>query len=1272
MNRKVKRILSLLLVTVMIISSVPMMSFASNWQCDFTGVHAYAWTVTVPATCQSKGLETYACTRSGCDATNGTREIGLANHTETIVPGREATCDTDGNTAGKVCAVCETVLLACQTIPAKGHVAVAFAAENATCTTNGKTAGKKCSVCGDILEGGTVIASAGHDYKLTNYKAGSCTTQGEERYECRTCGDIKTTILEAEHNYGAWSTVKAPSCKEAGLMERTCRSCTAKETKAVDKLAHTEIAVTAKEATCTEAGVSAGKKCYVCEAILEGCVVIPAKGHTEVVVPGSPAACGVKGKTDASYCSVCNATIKDQKELAALEHIMVTDVANSKAANCTTEGVKAEKCSRTGCTYTKVEVLPKTHNVDWTVNTVATCTTDGKRSGYCTACKQTIVETIPAKGHTVTNAASWVTKSPATCTKDGSKQATCSTCGGTATQVIPATGHTEVVNKPAQAPTCQAVGYTESKHCTVCKAVTVQSTEVPKIDHTYGEWTVTKTATCAAAGIEKSICTACNKEQIRTIDRLKHTEKTIDAVVATCTTAGSTEGIDCTVCGAKVKEVEVIPALGHDYVEDATVTKTPTCTENGAYKGVCSRCKEVKEEVIPALGHTEEIIPGTAPDCTQSGISEGKKCTVCGNITVEQATVPALGHDPKTDETKSTAATCTTDGLDYRVCARENCTYHEEKVIVAPGHTYDSDYVQVQAPGCVTEGIERRTCTVCKENDDKKIAPSGNHNVVSLPGVEATCTEPGKTSGAHCEDCGTVFGDPQEEIPALGHDVDEDEKELTKATMSKDGMLAAHCKRCNEPYNPEIIPQIDETSITLSTTKYTYNGEAKNPTVTVKDREGNVLVEDVEYEVTKSSGRKAVGKYTYTIKFIGNYSGEKKLTFTIAPGKTDKLSAASTETKNVKITWNAVEGATGYNVYVYKSSDSTTSKKVKSVSGTSYSLGADYNDKTLKIGSEYKIAVEAYAKLEDGTVIKALNKVDKTFTRMPGKPTSLTLAAKSGAKVDLNWTNVDGESGFEVWCATEKDGSYKKVKTTEGNVVKYTYTLKATEVGKTYYFKVRAFKTIDDEKIYGSFSDIKSVKISMFVGKPTLTVAAKSGAKVALSWTNADGETGFQVYYATAKDGTYKKLATTEKNVIKYTHTFKASEVGKTYYFKVRAYRIVDGKTYYGSYSDVKSAKISMLVGKPTVTVTAKSTGKVDLSWTNVDGETGFQVYYATTKDGTYKKLATTKANVIKYSYTFAKSNVGKTLYFKVRAYKTVDGKTYYGSYSEIKSVKIK
>ena len=74
----------------------------------------------------------------------------------------------------------------------------------------------------------------------------------------------------------------------------------------------------------------------------------------------------------------------------------------------------------------------------------------------------------------------------------------------------------------------------------------------------------------------------------------------------------------------------------------------PTCTESGLTEGKkCAVCGEIliAQETVDAPGHTEEILPAVAPTCTESGLTEGKKCTVCGEILVAQETVDALGHN---------------------------------------------------------------------------------------------------------------------------------------------------------------------------------------------------------------------------------------------------------------------------------------------------------------------------------------------------------------------------------------------------------------------------------------------------------------------------------------------------------------------------------------------------------------------------------------------------------------------------------------------------
>lgn len=146
-----------------------------------------------------------------------------------------------------------------------------------------------------------------------------------------------------------------------------------------------------------------------------------------------------------------------------------------------------------------------------------------------------------------------------------------------------------------------------------------------------------------------------------------------------------------------------------------------------------------------------------------------------------------------------------------------------------------------------------------------------------------------------------------------------------------------------------------------------------------------------------------------------------------------------------------------------------------------------------------------------------------------------------------------------------------------------------------------------------------------------------SSGKIKLSWDEVEGAETYRIYRSTSKNGSYEKIKTTAKT----GYTDNSAEAGKQYYYKVKA--VGNGATS-GS-----SAVVTRVCDLPRPDVTVKntaSTGKVKLSWKEIDSAEKYVVYRATSKSGEYKKLKTTTAT----AYTDSSAKVGKTYYYQVVA----------------------
>lgn len=200
---------------------------------------------------------------------------------------------------------------------------------------------------------------------------------------------------------------------------------------------------------------------------------------------------------------------------------------------------------------------------------------------------------------------------------------------------------------------------------------------------------------------------------------------------------------------------------------------------------------------------------------------------------------------------------------------------------------------------------------------------------------------------------------------------------------------------------------------------------------------------------------------------MGNYSGTKNLYFYILPGKPATVKSSAQTSSAIRLTWSAVKGAAGYKIYRY----SPAKKDYVYVGATTKTA---YTISKLNAGTKYTFRVYAYTKTSAGNTYNS-NGYALIKTATCTKTPTVKLASTAKGRATVAWTNVSGETGYQVYYATSKNGTYSRIANYKANTAKaYKTGLKS---GRTYYFKVRTYINTDSGYVYSPFSAVKSVKI---------------------------------------------------------------------------------------------------------------------------------------------------------------------------------------------------
>ena len=236
----------------------------------------------------------------------------------------------------------------------------------------------------------------------------------------------------------------------------------------------------------------------------------------------------------------------------------------------------------------------------------------------------------------------------------------------------------------------------------------------------------------------------------------------------------------------------------------------------------------------------------------------------------------------------------------------------------------------------------------------------------------------------------------------------------------------------------------------------------------------------------------------------------------------------------------------------------------------------------------------------------------------------------STGKPYIKWAAVAGANKYEVYRSGSKDGTY----TLLGTTTNLNYTDSKANAGYIYYYKVKAVNANSIKSDY-SATVAATCHCARPVVKPDYLI---STGKPYIKWTAVSGASKYEVYRSGSKDGTYTLLGTTTAT----NYTDNKANAGYTYYYKVKAVsKVSSGANSY--YSVVIGATCHC--ARPSVKITT-SNGSPRLTWNAVAGANKYEVYRATSKNGSYTKMFTTS----NLSYTNTSAKAGTTYYYKVKA----------------------
>ncbi|MBQ4045393.1 MAG: Ig-like domain-containing protein [Lachnospiraceae bacterium] len=337
--------------------------------------------------------------------------------------------------------------------------------------------------------------------------------------------------------------------------------------------------------------------------------------------------------------------------------------------------------------------------------------------------------------------------------------------------------------------------------------------------------------------------------------------------------------------------------------------------------------------------------------------------------------------------------------------------------------------------------------------------------------------------------------------------------------------------------------------------------------------------------------------YNFKVRAYRVADGKKKAIVTSSGRKVKMellqpaVSGASMPSKtSVRLTWNANPYADHY--YVYRaSSEDGKYKRIASVTA------ASCTDKNLEKASDYYYKIRAVRTINGTTYTSSLS---LAFRLHVLDQVTITKAASiSYDTIRLRWKAVEGADGYLIYRASAQAGPYTRIAKLSSS--RLYYDDGNLTCGSSCWYKIAAYQTIFGKNYTAQCS--KTVSAAPVPAAPSAAAEARNGNKVKLTWNQVPGADTYTVMRSTAKDGSYKEIAS---GIAGLSYVDKGLSANKVYYYKLCGFH---GKTRGKTGSAVKAKTFHFTVSPDSIrlpaglsmTLDAVSSGNEKITWTSAD-----------------------------------------------------------------------